>query len=97
MVGIAFLYLPIGYSHSGWAFGVVAFIICAIFSSEGFNRLVHSHEAVKTTYAGLAERAGGQTFRIILEIFLVMSQVLCFVIIDNLRNWIYSFYNHKPP
>jgi amino acid permease len=75
MVGIGFLYLPIGYSHAGWAFSVVAFLICSVLSSEGFNRLISSHERVGGTYSELARKAGGKPLKIVVELFLVLSQV----------------------
>jgi len=75
MVGIGFLYLPIGYSYAGWAFSVAAFLICSVFSSEGFNRLIAAHERAGGTYSELAKKAGGKPLKIVVELFLVLSQV----------------------
>jgi len=83
MVGIGFLYLPIGYSYAGIAFSIIAFLICSFFSSEGFNRLVSAHEKVGGSYSELAEKAGGKLFKIVLEIALVISQVIgCLIVVD---------------
>ena len=96
MVGIAFLYLPIGFSHAGWAFSLIAFLICTILSSEGFNRLIIVHEKVGGNYSELANKAGGQIFEIILECFLVLSQVFSYNTLVVIRYRIYSVHNNKP-
>eukprot|EP00826_Nyctotherus_ovalis_P054501 TRINITY_DN7140_c0_g1_i25.p2 TRINITY_DN7140_c0_g1~~TRINITY_DN7140_c0_g1_i25.p2 ORF type:complete len:159 (-),score=32.23 TRINITY_DN7140_c0_g1_i25:826-1251(-) len=75
MVAIGVLYLPKGFSDSGWAFGSIAFLVCAFFSSEGFNRLISSHEKVGGDYPTLAKKAGGRKLKFLLEIALVISQV----------------------
>lgn len=75
MVAIGVLYLPKGFSDSGWAFGCVAFLVCAFFSSEGFNRLIASHEKAGGDYPTLAKKAGGAKLKFLLEIALVVSQV----------------------
>lgn len=95
MVGIGFLYLPIGYSYAGIAFSIIAFLICSYFSSEGFNRLIAAHEKVGGSYSELAEKAGGQLFKIILEIALVISQVFLFdLIIVNLYCWLCRIHHY---
>lgn len=95
MVGIGFLYLPIGYSHAGWAFSVVAFLVCTVFSSEGFNRLVASHEKAGGTYSELAKKAGGRGLKIVVEVFLVISQVRYWVRVVDVYGGVCSFYNSE--
>lgn len=75
MVGIGFLYLPLGYSYAGAVFSILAFLVCSFFSSEGFNRLISAHERAGGSYSELAEKAGGRVFKAVLEVSLVISQV----------------------
>ena len=75
MVAIGVLYLPKGFADGGWALSTLAFLACAVFSSEGFNRLIMSHEKVGGNYPALAKKAGGTTLKTLLELALVISQV----------------------
>jgi len=96
MVAIGVLYLSKGFSDAGWAFSTIAFLACAYFSSEGFDRLVSAHEKANGDYPALAMKTGGKKFKFLLEIALVISQVLLrLIIVVDLCYWLHSVYNNE--
>ncbi len=79
LVAIGILYLPKGFSHAGWLFSIAAFGLCALFTFEGLNRLVSSHERVGGSYQRLAKKAAGPWLKWCLEFALFTSQVCVIV------------------
>lgn len=93
LVGIGVLYLPKGFTYSGWLTSVIALMICGVFTLEGLNRQIRSHEKAGGGYPELAEKAGGILLRIFLEICVVTVQVFLKIYIDNVRYWLHNFHS----
>lgn len=75
LVAIGILYLPIGFSHGGWLFSIIAFIFCGFFTMEGLDRLIKTHEVTGDSYYQLGKKTGGRCCRTLIEILILLSQV----------------------
>jgi len=78
LVGIGILYLPKGFTYSGWLFSIIALLISGLFTLEGLNRQILAHKRVGGGYPGLVEKAYGLPLRICIEICIVTVQVYIF-------------------
>lgn len=75
LVGIGILYLPKGFTYSGWLASVIALLISGLFTLEGLNRQILAHAKVGGSYPRLAEKAWGLPLRLFLELCIVAVQV----------------------
>jgi hypothetical protein len=96
LVGIGILYLPKGFTYSGWLSSVIALIVSGLFTLEGLNRQLLAHEKVGGSYPRLAEKAYGLPLRIFLEVCIVAVQVYLILYVVNLCHWVHHLYCSQP-
>lgn len=92
LVGIGILYLPKGFTYSGWLSSSLAIVICGLFTMEGLNRQILSHMKVGGSYPRLAEKAWGLPLKIFLEICIIAVQVYFVSYLDDLCYRIHHLY-----
>ena len=75
LVAMGILFLPKGFAHAGWAFSMIAFLLCAFFTLEGLTQLVRAHDVAGGSYPSLARKSMGTAGKIALEIAVFLTQV----------------------